>query len=256
MFDAIPASTAMAPIITNRKMSLMEYTRTRGKKKARLNDHIEGHDIVTMSCSNDANNKDLGHSYNQISNVARGNNVLSQLSLSQSSLGSVTRSQTEPLSLALSMKDSSCLPAPRSRSRACVMCSGKGHGKNKCPKLILYGAMPLPDGVLNVRQTLSNNLMDVDHFKTFTRDDFDNREIMKSFPKFRLPALIIHKRYIIQENLVKKKVSSNLCLECTFLLTGGEEDFRYTKILFRAQDVAAYVQKTVSNTVVSLLHLL
>ena len=94
------------------------------------------------------------------------------------------------------MKDASCLPAPRSRSRACVMCSGKGHGKNRCPKLILYGAMPLPDGVLNVRQTLSNNLMDVDHFKTFTRDDFDNREIMKSFPKFRLPACIDYSQKI------------------------------------------------------------
>ena len=48
---------------------------------------------------------------------------------------------------------------------------------------------------------------------------------------------------------------NNLCLECTFLLKGGEEDIRFTKALYRARDVATYVQKTKSNLVVSLLHL-
>ena len=48
MFDAVPASTAMAPIITNRKMSLMEYTRTRGKKKHDL--MITLKDMILLQC--------------------------------------------------------------------------------------------------------------------------------------------------------------------------------------------------------------
>ena len=115
--------------------------------------------------------------------------------------------------------------------------------------------MPLPDGDMYVRQTLANHIMDADHFKTFTRDEFDDKEVINSFPRFRQPALVIHKKYLVQENVVNKTVPSNICLECTFLMTGGEENLRYAKTLFRAQDVAAYVQKTASNTVVSLLHL-
>ena len=79
---------------------------------------------------------------------------------------------------------------------------------------------------------------------------------MKNFPNIRLPALLIHKKYLIDDNLVEKKKASNLCLECTFLMEGGDEDIRFTKVLFKAQDVVGYIQKTVSNTIVSLLHLL
>ena len=182
-------------------------------------------------------------------------NSLSQLSLSQASYGSGINKDSGPLSLSQSMKDISCLPAPRKRTRRCVMCNGKGHGKNKCPKLIMYGAMPLARMDMKVRQTLAMNILDVNYFKTFIREEFDERQVMKNFPTIRLPALIIHKKYLIEDNLVENKVSSNLCLECTFLLDGGEEDIRFTKVLFKAQDVAAYVQKTVSNTIVSLLHL-
>ena len=117
------------------------------------------------------------------------------------------------------------------------MCSRGGHGKNKCPKLTLYGSMPLYNGDMEIRQKLGNNRMDIEHFKTPTRDELN-----------------IHKRYFIQANVVKNKSSNKMCLECTFLLNGGEEDLRYTRTLFRTQDVAGYAQKTISHTVVSLLH--
>ena len=107
----------------------------------------------------------------------------------------------------------------------------------------MYGAMPLARMDMKVRQTLAMNILDVNYFKTFTREEFDERQVMKNFPTIRLPALIIHKKYLIEDNLVENKVSSNLCLECTFLLDGGEEDIRFTKVLFKTQDVAAYVKK-------------
>ena len=209
-----------------------------------------------MPC--DINGGGKGESQLDISqgNDTERDNGLSQSSLSQSSFSLVARKNTGPLSLSQSMSDVSSFTAPRKRSRACVLCSGKGHGKNKCPKLILYGAMPLARNDVNVRKILAMNIMDMNHFKTFTRDAFDEREVMKNFPNIRLPALIIHKKYLIDDNLVEKKMASNICLECTFLMEGGDEDIRFTKVLFKAQDVVGYIQKIVSNTIVSLLHLL
>ena len=127
-------------------------------------------------------------------------NGCSMMSLSQSSISS----------------DICRLPAKRSRSQACVICSGRGHGKNQCPKLTLYGPMPLQDGDMEIRQKLGNNMMDVEHFKTLTRDEFDDREVMDFFPKFCLPTLIIHKRYLIQANVVKNKSSNKMCLTIEF----------------------------------------
>ena len=118
----------------------------------------------------------------------------------------------------------------------------------------MHGFLPLPDGDLEIRQTLATNLLDPEYYPTHTYGEFDGREIMKSFPKFRLPGLIIHKRFVINENIVQKMVPGNLCIECKFLVKGGKEDLRYTKALFRAKDVATYVQKTKSNLIVSLLH--
>ena len=118
-----------------------------------------------------------------------------------------------------------------------------------------YGSYPLRAGELEIKQSLASNMLDLEYFKSFTRDDDDQREIMKSFPKYRLPGLIIHKRFLISENVIPKLVTKNLCIECTFLVKGGEEDIRFTKLLFSAKDVATYVQKTASNIVVTLLHL-
>ena len=49
-------------------------------------------------------------------------------------------------------------------------------------------------------------MLDVNYFKTFTREEFDERQVMKNFPTIRLPALNIHKKYLIQDNLVENKV--------------------------------------------------
>ena len=254
-------------------MYLLEYRRTNARKKARGSRHVKGSDVVTNYSADNVPNNDLPKSNNLLCDInggdieqsqlsiSQGNdtardNGFSQLSLSQSSVASIGRKNLAPLSISQSMSDISSLPAPRKRSRACVLCYGKGNGKNKCPKLIVYGAMPLARNDVNVRKDLAMNIMDINHFKTFTRDEFDERQVMKNFPNIRLPALIIHKKILIEENLVEKKMASNLCLECTFLMEGGEEDIRFTKVLFKAQDVAGYIQKTVSNTIVSLLHLL
>ena len=53
--------------------------------------------------------------------------------------------------------------------------------------------------------------------------------------------------------MIKPDQSYSYCIECTFLLIGGEEDPRYTLVLFRVGDVAAYVTKSQLNVVLNLL---
>ena len=182
-------------------------------------------------------------------------NGCSQLTLSQTSITTSKIASKLPLSSSLRNKESNYLPAKRQRTRACTLCFQKEHGIYKCPKLLHYGSYPLRQGELEVRQTLASNMLDPDYFQSMKRDDDDQRVIMTSFPKYRLPGLIIHKRFIIKENVIPKLVTENLCIECTFLVKGGEEDIRFTKNLFHVKDVSTYIQKTASNIVVSLLHL-
>ena len=127
-------------------------------------------------------------------------------------------------------------------------------GQFKCNLLRLYGADPLKYKDQQQRVDLAAKITDVNGFVTLMRDEDDERTVMKSFPKARLPAVILHKKYLINNNLVFNLSPDNLCIECTFLKVGGEEDINFTKALFHAKDVARYVQKTLTNVVVSLLH--
>ena len=105
------------------------------------------------------------------------------------------------------------------------------------------------------RVDLATMITDVkSSFPTFVRVKKDTRQIMKNFPRSRLPAVILHKRFFTNNKLVKKHSADNLSIECTFIKVGGEENEEYKKVLFKAKDVACYVQKTSSNVVVSLLH--
>ena len=162
--------------------------------------------------------------------------------------------QSGPSTKTMPNKDSNVLPAPRVRTRGCFLCGQKGHGQFKCPRMMNYGTFPLPEGDRDIRLCLANNILDVHYYNTYVRDINDHRPVMKSFPKSRIPGLIIHKRFLINKDLICSNPKDNLCVECTFLEKGGDENLQLTKTLFCAKDVSWYIQKTKSNLIVSLLH--
>ena len=130
------------------------------------------------------------------------------------------------------------------KKRKCVLCVTQGcGGQFVCQKLILYSGLPLKGKNKFVRQQLSSNLIKKSSFQTFFWNEGDERSIMKSFPRGTLLAVILHKRYMIDKNMIEPGQSDYYCIECTFLLIGGEEDSRYTLVLFRVGGVAAYVTK-------------
>ena len=104
-----------------------------------------------------------------------------------------------------------------------------------------------------VRQQLSINLAQPASFTTHHRNENDKQIVMQSFPRARLPAVILHKRYLIDKDLVDPDNHENYGIECTFLLVGGEEDPRYTLQLFKVGDVATYLVRNQANVVISLL---
>ena len=58
---------------------------------------------------------------------------------------------------------------------------------------------------------------------------------------------------MIDKNMIEPDQSDNYCIKCIFLLISGEEDPRYTRVLFRAGDVGAYATKNQLNVVLILL---
>lgn len=75
------------------------------------------------------------------------------------------------------------------------------------------------------------------------RHKVDDREFLKNFPPHRLPGLIIHKMYRINDEIEPKLSKDNICIECTFIKDGGLEDVKYAQVLFHAQIVASYLIK-------------
>ena len=116
-----------------------------------------------------------------------------------------------------------------------------------------YGGIPLAKNNVKVRQQLQSDLYQMNTVAISKRDDNDKRIIMKSFSRAKVPGLIIHKRLLVDNTLVEPLTPNNLCIECTILLPGGEEDPNFTLVLFLASDVGAYLTRNKMNLVVSLL---
>ena len=78
----------------------------------------------------------------------------------------------------------------------------------------------------------------------------ENRLLMKSFPA-GVQAIIIHKRYLIDNSLILPNLPENFCLECTILHNGGVEHEMYTLTLFTLGSVSQFIQRSKQNIVIS-----
>ena len=133
-------------------------------------------------------------------------------------------------------------------SRDCRLCHSKGHGKNLCPCLLIYGN-PLPSCNLGSRQQLVMQLSDIDSFQTIYRDDNDNRTILLNMQAV-IPALIIHRRMVIDKNIAKPISTYNFCCECTLLMDGGSPNESQTKVLYHVKDINTYLTRNQDNLIV------
>jgi hypothetical protein len=133
-------------------------------------------------------------------------------------------------------------------SRDCRLCHSKGHGKNSCPCLLIYGN-PLPSCNLGSRQQLVMQLSDIDSFQTIYRDDNDTRTILLNMQAV-IPALIIHRRMVIDKNIAKPISTYNFCCECTLLMDGGSPNESQKKVLYHVKDINTYLTRNQDNLIV------
>ena len=202
--------------------------------------------------STSGTNPDMIYDQNMLNPLSQLCNSIESCYVIDPLTGKATSSQ--PLSQSMASNDSNYLVPPKVKSRKFVLCVTQGcGGRFVCQKLRLYGGLPLKGKNKNFRQQLSSNLIKKSSFRIFFRNKGDERSIMKSFPRGTLPAVILHRRYMIDKHMIEPDQSDNYCIECKILLIGGKEDPRYTLVLFRVGDVAAYVTKNQLNVVLSLL---
>ena len=160
----------------------------------------------------------------------------------------------ESIMIAMRRDNDSDFTAPKTRKtgRSCQFCGSKGHGQFKCIKLLEYGSYPLIDGDVPARQQLSANLISFTSFDLYERVSHDQRVVLMSLPK-KVHALVIHKKYFKSPDPTLRTNVQNICIECTLLNKPGVPHSEYVKSLFAALCVSAFVTKTKSNLIVSMV---
>ena len=116
----------------------------------------------------------------------------------------------------------------------------------KCPNVLKYG-VPLPKDDSHIRELLCATFDDPT-YSWHTIPPTHNQRLYDDIPKKHIQVLIIHRKVLIASLL-----TNNQYLEITLLHQGAIEHEDYTKVLIRKISIAKWIQKSKSNTVVSLL---
>ncbi len=142
------------------------------------------------------------------------------------------------------------LPPANVRTRACGLCRNKGHGRQNCPLVTMYGAVPLEKNNVQIRERLSRNLSIISKYEINHRPVNDERSIFTELPALKeVKGLVIHRRYLINSSLFNPRSSENLSLECTVLHSQGLEHPSYTRQLFNIDCIAAFIIRSKANLI-------
>ena len=87
------------------------------------------------------------------------------------------------------------------------------------------------------------------HVLCHNRDDNDKRLVYVELPR-KIKAIIVHKKYIIEQNLSNISQHDNVCVECTLLGDYGNVIDKYNKALFTKHCVTRHIGKSKNNLVV------
>ena len=150
----------------------------------------------------------------------------------------------------LDSNDDFHLPPANVRTRACGLCRNKGHGRQNCPLVTMYGAVPLAKNNVAIHERLSQNLSLIPKYEIHHRPLNDERTIFTELPALKeVKGLVIHRRYLINSSLFNPRSSENLSLECTVLHSQGLEHPSYTRQLFNIDCIAAFIIRSKANLI-------
>ena len=131
-----------------------------------------------------------------------------------------------------------------------------GHIKEKCDyscKDGIYGKgieYALKD--LEMRESLFNDISRTTNFIKQRPKDC-TKIVLPTIPK-KIRALQIHNKFFIQNTEILSQIDvSNVCVECTILNDGGQNNPDYTQLLFCPTQVSKFVTNSASNLICSWL---
>ena len=135
----------------------------------------------------------------------------------------------------------------------CFLCRQPKCTRWNCKVLQCYEKVPgriLPKGHQESRDKLISLISTVDnHVICHNRSNEDKRIIYHQFPS-KIKALIVHKKYIIEDNSSHISPHENVCIECTLLGDLGVPIENYSGVLFTKNSVIRHIARSRNNLVV------
>ena len=117
-------------------------------------------------------------------------------------------------------------------------------GYEKVPgRILIKGNQECRDKLINLIATVDN------HVLCYNRDEGDTRLIYDELPK-KIKAIILCKKYIIEQNLSNVSQHDNVCIECILLGDNGMVIDKYKEALFTKNCVIRHIGKSKNNLVV------
>jgi hypothetical protein len=154
--------------------------------------------------------------------------------------------------------DDAFVSVPKPNTKPCKFCKTAGHrGYVRCPKILkhctVFGTQPLQPSDDKARYDLVQKLIKDNQVVTHPLALDDNRVIYKSLPK-KVMALIIHGRFVRRSIMTEKGIGvSSVLVQLTFLIEGGEAHPIYNDVLFEANPITKWIQRSSNNIIVSQL---
>ena len=108
----------------------------------------------------------------------------------------------------------------------------------------------LPKGHQESRDKLISLVSNVDnHVLCHNRQVDDTRVVFTKIPR-KIKAILVSKKYVLEDNVSHMSAHDNVCIECTLLGDLGLPVVNYTDALFQKHCVIRYIGKSKHNLVV------
>ena len=140
-----------------------------------------------------------------------------------------------------------------SDKKYCYLCRQPKCTRWTCNVLKSYEKLPgriLPKGNQEARDKLINLISTVDnHVLCHNRSKDDKRIIHNELPS-KMKALVVHKKFIIEDSTARISPHDNVCIECTILGDLGIPISDYSEALFSKHCITRRIGKSKNNLVV------
>ena len=140
-----------------------------------------------------------------------------------------------------------------SEKKYCFLCRQPKCTRWNCKILQRYEKMPgriLPKGHQEARDKLISLLSNVDnHVLCHNRQVDDSRLVFNEVPR-KIKAMVVSKKYVLEDNISHMSPHDNVCIECTLLGYLGVPMANYTEALFKKHCIIRFIGKSKQNLVV------